>query len=312
MINGDHYYILNLDIPMEKKRKENDELHVYCEKDGPKIDAKEKKFWKKKIKKYLKPLEQDKNKEKAATEALIELRNSVCIFVFLLNAILVTIMFSLTEVNAFKDTLSVKFTCGGNDVSVVPIAIFLAAVFGLLLFIQFICMLYHRMSTLIHITAETKIREDAHDRSMNRTLGVAAFLTNPLTSKSTKHELISDKKRNDLEMNRSVKMPEKEAKITSIDDIVDKQMVHLKAMKGKLDEKQKHIIQQWKRKSSKPTMASVARQAWDDHKNQPTPNRGKTNKVEPQPSTSSDFISGPPPNGQLQNQEPISGTDNNV
>jgi hypothetical protein len=56
---------------MEKKRKENDELRVYCEKNGPKIDAKERTFWKKKIKKYLKPLEQDKNKEKAATEALI-------------------------------------------------------------------------------------------------------------------------------------------------------------------------------------------------------------------------------------------------
>jgi chitin synthase len=313
MINGDHYYILNLDIPIKRRRKENDEFHVYCDKGGPKIDVQEKKFWKKKIKKYLKPLEQDKNKEKAATEALIELRNSVCLFVFLLNAILVTIMYSLTEINAFKDTLSVKFTCDGNDVRVVPIAIFFAAVFGLLLFIQFICMLYHRISTLIHITAETKIREDAHDRSMNRTLGVAEFLTNPLTSKSTKHELISDKKRNDLEMNRSVKMPEKEAKITSIDDIVDKQMVHLKAMKGKLDEKQQDIIRHWKMKLSKhATIATVAWQALDDHKNQPKPNRGKTNKVEPQPSTSSDVISGPPPNCHLQNQEPISGTDNNV
>ena len=176
-------------------------------------------------------------------------------------------------------------------------------------------MLYHRISTLIHITAETKIREDAHDRSMNRTLGVAEFLTNPLTSKSTKHELISDKKRNDLEMNRSVKMPEKEAEITSIGDIVDKQMVHLKAMTDKLDEKQQHIIQQWKRKSSKSsklTMAEAALRALDAHKNQSTPNRGKTNKVEPQPSTSSDSSSGPPPNGQLQNQEPISGTDSNV
>jgi hypothetical protein len=48
-------------------------------KDGPEIDDQEIKFWKKKIRKYLKPLEQDKNKEKAATEALIELRNSVCL-----------------------------------------------------------------------------------------------------------------------------------------------------------------------------------------------------------------------------------------
>ena len=56
----------------------------------------------------------------------------------------------------------------------------------------------------------------------------------------------------------------------------------------------------------------VVFQAFHGHKNQPKPNRGKKNKVEPQPSTSSDSSSGPPPNGQLQNQEPISGTDSNV
>ena len=89
-----------------------------------------------------------------------------------------------------------------------------------------------------------------HDRSMNRTLGVAEFLTNLLTSKSTKPELVTDKRRKDLEMNRSVIMPEKEAEITSIGDIVNKQMVHLKAMKGKLDEKQQQIVQKWKKKNA--------------------------------------------------------------
>jgi hypothetical protein len=56
-------------------------------------------------------------------------------------------------------------------------------------------------------------------------------------------------------------------------------------------------------------MAGVVFQAVRGSKNPPKPNRGKQNKVEPQPSTSSDSSSGPPPNGQLQNQEPISGTD---
>jgi hypothetical protein len=139
---------------------------------------------------------------------------------------------------------------------------------------------------------------------MNRTLGVAECLTNPLSPKSTKTELVTEKRRKDLEMNRSVIMPEKEAEITSIGDIVNKQMVHL--MKGKLDGKQQQIVQKWKKKMR------WLFQAFHGHQNQPKPNRGKKNKVEPQPSTSSDFISGPPPNGQLQNQEPISGTDNNV
>jgi hypothetical protein len=46
-------------------------------------------------------------------------------------------------------------------------------------------------------------------------------------------------------------MPEKEAEITSIGDIVNKQMVHL--MKGKLDEKQQQIVQKWKKKNASVT-----------------------------------------------------------
>jgi hypothetical protein len=37
------------------------------------------------------------------------------------------------------------------------------------------------------------MREDDHDKSMNEKLGIAEFLSNLLTSKSTKPELVSDK-----------------------------------------------------------------------------------------------------------------------
>jgi hypothetical protein len=47
----------------KKKKMEKEEYHVYCDKDGPEIDVQETKFWKKKIRKYLKPLEQDKNRK---------------------------------------------------------------------------------------------------------------------------------------------------------------------------------------------------------------------------------------------------------
>jgi hypothetical protein len=63
-----------------------------------------------------------------------------------------------------------------------------------------------------------------------------------IITKSTKPELVSDKKRAVLEMNKSVKMPEKEAKITSIDDIVDKQVDRLKDVKGDLFGKQQQLI----------------------------------------------------------------------
>jgi chitin synthase len=319
MINGDHYYILNLDTedetipkqdtqfatPMKRKK---DKYQVYCNNVRREIDDQETEFWEKKIKKYLKPLEQDKNKEKAATEALIELRNSVCIFVFLLNAMLVTVIFSLTQINAFKDTLSVKFTCGGNDVNIVPISIMFAAVFGLLLFIQFICMLYHRISTLIHITAETKIREDKRDKIMNEELRIADFLTNPITSKFTKPELPSDKIREILEI-----MPEKEEKITSIDAIVDKRMDHLEDVKGTFYMKQQLLAvrNKWKNRKT-PAMVEVVNQAFTRLGNKTKSNGGSINKVEPEPFTSSESRCGPPPNGNSQNQEPIGGTDNNV
>jgi hypothetical protein len=115
-------------------------------------------------------------------------------------------------------------------------------------------------------------------------------------------------------MNKSDKRAEKEAKITSNDDIVDKQVDRLKDVKGDLFGKQQQLVAQlvinkWKKKNA---MAGVVFQAVRGYKNPPKPNRDKKNKVEPQPSTSSDSSSGPPPNGQLQNQEPISGTDSNV
>ena len=311
----------HLDISTDGERIQKQDNHVSTTRKGKrkekKIDDQETKFWKKKIKKYLKPLDQDENKEKAITEALIELRNSVCLFVFLINAFLVTIMFALTQVNTFKDVLSIKFTCGGNDVSIVPISILFAAVFGLLLFIQFVCMLYHRISTLIHITAETKIREDDHDKIMNHKLGMADFLTNPITPEPTKHELTSDKKRKDPEMNRSVKMPENEEKITSIKAIVDKRMSHLEdvtdILRGEKLRLAEKVIHKWKNGTvpeTKPeTDPAIVQTTQENRKG------GKTNKVAPQPSTmrsSSDSNSGAPPNGNLHNQEPTSGTDDNV
>ena len=224
-------------------------------------------------------------------------------------------MFALTQVNTFKNALSINFTCDDNDISIVPISLMFAAVFGFLLFIQFICMLYHRFSTLIHITAETKILEDDHDKSMNSKIGMADFLTSPITSEPTKPELASDKIRRVLEMNRLVKIPEKEGKITSMEAIVEKQMGRLKDVKGTLYGKEtqlaENVINKWKNRPN-AAMAGLVIKAFPNLKIKQKFNGGKRNKVDPEPDTSSDSSCGPPPNGNLQNQEPISATDNNV
>ena len=74
-----------------------EKYHIYFDDNVPEIEKDEAKFWKKKIRRYLKPLEKDAQKEEEVQNELIELRNKVCLFVYLLNAILVTIMFGLTQ-----------------------------------------------------------------------------------------------------------------------------------------------------------------------------------------------------------------------
>ena len=120
-------------------------------------------------------------------------------------------------------------------------------------------------------------------------------------------------------MNRSAVIPEKEENISIIDAIVDKQMDRLKDVKGTIYGKQQllaqHVIHKWKNRKNPgqiPPIAGVVIQAFPRLRNKPKPNGVKINKVEPEPSTSSDSSSGPHPNGNLQNQEPFIGTDNNV
>jgi chitin synthase len=92
-------------------------------------------------------------------QGLLELRNKVCLAFLLMNALFVTIVYVLTEVNAStQQTLSIKLPCtvsGGRPGRgyIEPISFAFTAIFGIMLLLQFICMLMHRMSTFIHIAA---------------------------------------------------------------------------------------------------------------------------------------------------------------
>ncbi|XP_071149918.1 chitin synthase chs-2-like [Mytilus edulis] len=127
----------------------------------------EEKFWEQLIEKYLKPLEKNDVKEKMIKEELIALRNKCCLFFFLINTFLVTLIYALTQTSAYSDTLSIKIEC----MSIEPISVTFTIVFGILLCVQFICMLFHRMSTLIHITATTSIKEKP-DEAANLLLAI--------------------------------------------------------------------------------------------------------------------------------------------
>lgn len=96
-------------------------------------------------------------------QGLKELRNKVCLAFLLMNALFVTIIYVLTEVNAsFNHALSIKLPCTVSEGPpgrgyIEPISIAFTAIFGIMLFLQFICMLMHRMSTLVHIVASVKL-----------------------------------------------------------------------------------------------------------------------------------------------------------
>ncbi|XP_071150256.1 chitin synthase chs-2-like [Mytilus edulis] len=197
----------------------------YClDKKYPVIEKKERKFWKKIIKQYLKPLEKNPQKEKAIEQDLIELRNKVCLFVFLLNAILVTVMFGLTQVNTFKNSLTIYFPCDGKSATIVPIAVLFAVVFGLLLLLQFLCMLYHRFSTLVHIAASTNIKDSQKTKNTNFHNQMADLMTKSVIDPQPQQVMTSDKDRTLLDKNRSMIMSftdRNKTKFAHLSDVVD-------------------------------------------------------------------------------------------
>jgi len=121
-------------------------------------------FWQPFIDKYLYPLESNKKKEEAIQNELLELRNKVCLGFLLINALFVTILFVLTVVDAGnKGSLSVTLPCKNSNSPtgkgyVEPISFAFTVIFGVLLFLQFIFMILHRIATLVHILASTEVK----------------------------------------------------------------------------------------------------------------------------------------------------------
>lgn len=140
----------------EKKDKKKPGMFAKCEP----ITDKEQHFWTRFIKKYLKPEKQlSEIKREELQSELIDLRNKVFFFYFITNAIFVTIVYVLAQVNARESTLSIPLPCsvGDKQGTIEPISIAFTLVFGILLLVQFFGMLMHRISTISHIIATTKI-----------------------------------------------------------------------------------------------------------------------------------------------------------
>lgn len=160
-ISGIKWQNLVLQISEEEPKIQRDELvnPRWIEDEGigkgseMKLLEEEQKFWIDFIEKYLKPLDADKEKEEDMKKSLIELRNSVCFAMIMLNLLWMAINFMFQ----YTAPVVLKFRIGGQDVKVdilgLSFMIFLLAI----LFLQIIGMFFHRWGTLLHLLAFTDI-----------------------------------------------------------------------------------------------------------------------------------------------------------
>lgn len=125
------------------------------------IDSDETIFWKNLITQYLFPLKTGEQREIKMKEKLVELRNSVCLFFSLLNALFVmvvfTIEFSLSNSSSTSFSLMCEKSDDVNTKDTNAITIVFLLVFGITLLVQLMAMLFHRYETFLHILASIDI-----------------------------------------------------------------------------------------------------------------------------------------------------------
>ncbi|XP_023932322.1 uncharacterized protein LOC106176561, partial [Lingula anatina] len=136
-------------------------------KDGPIVlqEEAETQFWQELIKQYLYPLENDPKHQEHMAAELKELRNKVTFAIFLLNAIFVVVIFVLQtqkeDENGHGLSLPWPFQCGNSPpskpVKLEPIGTVFLIFFLLVLLIQLLGMIAHRLLTFWHIMSTTPV-----------------------------------------------------------------------------------------------------------------------------------------------------------
>src|SRR6218665_564237 len=125
------------------------------------MDPSETLFWRKLIKKYLYPIDQDRTHEAKIRKDLKTLRNNAVFLFFMLNFLWLFIIFLLQIVqDQLQDTLYIRVPKrGGTDEKhFEPLSVAFLVFFALIILIQFVSMLFHRYGTFLHILASTGLR----------------------------------------------------------------------------------------------------------------------------------------------------------
>ncbi|RNA37518.1 chitin synthase, partial [Brachionus plicatilis] len=119
------------------------------------LNTKEMTFWQGLIDKYLHPLSKDEEDEKRITKDLKELRNNSCFAFFMLNALWVVMQFQFEYVSVAFPKMQVAIGALYNrpDQKVQILGLVFLILFTLVLFLQFLSMLFHRWGTIVEILA---------------------------------------------------------------------------------------------------------------------------------------------------------------
>ncbi|XP_058874904.1 chitin synthase chs-2-like [Acipenser ruthenus] len=122
-----------------------------------KLSDEEHVFWIKLIERYLEPLSEDQTNKEEVQRELKSLRNKATFLYFIVNVLWVVATFFL---QAIGEAISIKIpkvypngTVSDEYLNVEPIGLMFLLTFAVLLIVQFLAMLYHRVYTLIHVVS---------------------------------------------------------------------------------------------------------------------------------------------------------------
>ncbi|KAK0148640.1 Chitin synthase chs-1 [Merluccius polli] len=152
-----------------------------------KLDEGENDFWVKLIERYLTPIkESDAHKQEVSRE-LKSLRNKAVFLYFIINVLWVVATFFLQAIG--HEVLSIKIpkyypngTKSEDDLLVEPLSLMFLLSFAVLLLVQFLAMLYHRVYTLIHVVSYRSKEKDYKERNHEDDDDEGMTFNNPSTT----------------------------------------------------------------------------------------------------------------------------------
>nr|Q8T5G8.1 RecName: Full=Chitin synthase; AltName: Full=Chitin-UDP acetyl-glucosaminyl transferase [Meloidogyne artiellia]AAG40111.1 chitin synthase [Meloidogyne artiellia] len=169
---------------MSKRKKEEMDLKGWMELEPFRrfepivLDTEEESFWREMIEKYLRPILPNSNEQARIQRGLNELRNTCCSAFFMVNIVFIIVVLVL---QLQKDCLHIEWPlgplvnqtrvqCGGGGgrdfegeewimsrLQLEPMGFVFIVFFLIILFIQFLAMLFHRFGTFTHIIASTEL-----------------------------------------------------------------------------------------------------------------------------------------------------------